>query len=270
MDLLNFKVSWDEKPKFNNADFLPNSIRGLLIGSSNCGKTTLLFKLLLGTNILDYNNLFIFSKSLIQKEYQLIIEGFKHHLTKEMIRGMFENQEEFKDKSISDFCYGIEQGIAEKDKGDIKVSAFGNNSNVPDPSLLDPKKKNLMIFDDVLLEKQGIIESYYTKGRHNSCQSFYISQSFFGIPKGTVRDNSNLLILFKLNDRDVASIHGQVAASDMSLDTFRRLCKAIWTKKYKFLVINKEYDDDVNLKYTDGFTKQLKDILPSLSTIYRT
>ena len=61
MDLLNFKVSWDEKPKFNNANFLPNSIRGLLTGSSNCGKTTLLFKLLLGTNILDYNNLFIFS-----------------------------------------------------------------------------------------------------------------------------------------------------------------------------------------------------------------
>ena len=68
MDLLNFKVNWDEKPKFNNADFLPNSIRALLIGSSNSGKTTLLFKLLLGSNILDYNNLIIFFKSLNQKE----------------------------------------------------------------------------------------------------------------------------------------------------------------------------------------------------------
>ena len=175
MDLLNFKVSWDEKTKFNNADFLPKSIRGLLIGTSDCGKTTLLFKLLLGTNILDYNNLFIFSKSLNQKEYELLIEGFKHHLTKEMIRGMFENQNEFKDTRISDICYGIEQGLTGKEKGNIKVSAFGTNANVPDPSLLDSKKKNLMIFDDVLLEKQRIIESYYTKGRHNSCQSFYIS-----------------------------------------------------------------------------------------------
>src|SRR3977135_4221977 len=126
MDLLNFKVKWEEKKKFNNIDFLPNSIRGLLIGSSNCGKTTLLFKLLLGTSILDYNNLFIFSKSLNQKEYELIIEGFKHHLTKEMIRGMFDNQKEFKDTSISDICYGVEQGLSNNEKGDIKVSVFGN------------------------------------------------------------------------------------------------------------------------------------------------
>ena len=119
-----------------------------------------------------------------------------------------------------------------------------------------------MIFDDVLLEKQRIIESYYTKERHNSCQSFYISQSFFGIPKGTVRENSNLLILFKLNDLDVTNIHRQVAADDMNLDTFRKLCKNVWTKKYKFLVINKDQEENLNLKYTDGFTKQLKDILP--------
>src|SRR3977135_1665253 len=262
MDLLNFKVNWDDKTKFNNVDFLPNSIRGLIIGSSNCGKTTLLFKLLLGTNIIDYNNLFIFSKSLNQKEYELLIEGFKHHLTKEMIRGMFDNQKEFEDKSISDICYGVEQGLTDKEKGNIKISAFGNNSNVPDPSLLDSKKKNLMIFNDVLLEKQRIIESYYTKGRHNSCQSFYISQSFFGIPKSTVRDNSNLLILFKLNDLDVNNIHRQIVSNDMSLDTFRKLCRSVWTEKYKFLVINKEHDSDLNLKYTDGFTKQLKDILP--------
>ena len=100
------------------------------------------------------------------------------------------------------------------------------------------QKKDLMIFDDVLLEKQYIIELYYTKGRHNSCQSFYISQSFFGIPKGTVRDNSNLLILFKLNERDVANIYTQVVSSDMDLPTFRKLCNNVWTEKYKFLVIN--------------------------------
>ena len=118
-----------------------------------------------------------------------------------------------------------------------------------------------MIFDVVLLEKQRIIESYYTQGRHNSCQSFYISQSFFGIPKATVRDNSNLLILFKLNDMDVTNIHRQIAANDMNLDTFGKLCKNVWTEKSKFRVINKDHDDNLNLKYTDGFTKQLNDIL---------
>ena len=263
MELLNFDVCWKDKTFFNNAYFLPRSIRGLIIGSSNCGKTTLLFRLLLGTNILDYNNLFIFSKSLNQKEYQLIIEGFKHNLTKEMIRSMFDNQKEFKVKTISDICYGVEQGLTSEKKGNITVSAFSDKSNVPDPSMLDSKKKNLMIFDDVLLERQNIIESYYTKGRHNSCQSFYISQSFFGIPKGTVRDNSNLLILFKLNDNDVIHIHRQIASSDMNLSTFRRLCNNVWTEKYKFLVIDKDQEQDINKKYTDGFTKQYNDIIKS-------
>src|SRR6267154_6843192 len=122
MEALNFKVSWDEKTIFNNADYLPNSIRGLLIGSSNCGKTTLLFKLLLGTNTLDYNNLYIFSKSLNQKEYQLIIEGFKHKLTKEMIRAVFTVQDGFKGIPIKDICYEISKGAPAKEKGDITVS----------------------------------------------------------------------------------------------------------------------------------------------------
>src|SRR5438093_6938244 len=180
-----------------------------------------------------------------------------------MIRSMFDKQEVCKDKTISDICYGVEQGLTSEKKGNITVSAFSDKANVPDPSMLDSKKKNLMIFDDVLLEKQNIIESYYTKGRHNSCQSFYISQSFFGIPKGTVRDNSNLLILFKLNDNDVAHIHRQIASGDMDLSTFRNLCKNVWTEKYKFLVIDKDQEQDINKKYTDGFTKQYKDIFKS-------
>ena len=61
---------------------------------------------------------------------------------------------------------------------------------------------------------------------------------------------------------DVTQIHRQIAANDMNLDTLKKLCKNVWTEKYKFLVINKEHDTDLNLKYTDGFTKQLKDILP--------
>ena len=70
---------------FNNSLLLPDSIRGLLIGASNSGKTYLLFQMLLEDGFLDYNNLLIFSKSLQQKEYQMLIQGFKHKLTKDQI-----------------------------------------------------------------------------------------------------------------------------------------------------------------------------------------
>ena len=155
-------------------------------------------------------------------------------------------------------CELTAREIPEKYKANINVSAFNSNANVPDPSTLNSKKKNLMIFDDVLLEKQRIVESYYTRGRHNACQAFYIAQAFFDIPKGTVRGNSNLIILFKLDDSDIQQIHRQIVSRDMDLETFRTLCKKVWSEKYKFLVINKEYDQDINRKYTMDLISSLK------------
>ena len=54
-------LSWNENihKRFNNP-LLPRSIRGLIIGKSGCGKTTLLLNLLLKPDWLDYNNLFVF------------------------------------------------------------------------------------------------------------------------------------------------------------------------------------------------------------------
>src|SRR6266853_2914379 len=108
---LDFEVLWKQKTKFHNVSYLPESIRALLIGSSKCGKTTLLFRLLLAPKVLDYNSLYIFSKSLNQKEYELLIEGFKNKLSKVQIRAIFENQEEFKGYSIKDIRSRIAEGM---------------------------------------------------------------------------------------------------------------------------------------------------------------
>ena len=47
---------------------LPQSLRGLVIGKSGCGKTTVIFNLLLQPAWLDYNHLYIFGKNLHQQE----------------------------------------------------------------------------------------------------------------------------------------------------------------------------------------------------------
>ena len=56
-------LSWNENihKRFNNS-LLPRSIRGLIVGKSGYGKTTLLLNLLLKPGWLDYDNLFIFGK----------------------------------------------------------------------------------------------------------------------------------------------------------------------------------------------------------------
>jgi len=44
----------------------------------------------------------------------------------------------------------------------IECQFFETSEDVPDPRDLNPEKKNLMVFDDLLLQKQNKCEAYYT------------------------------------------------------------------------------------------------------------
>ena len=79
-------LSWNENlsKRFKNP-LLPRSIRGLIVGKSGCGKTTLLLNLLLKPGWLDYDTLFVFGKSLFQPEYKILRTAFAEGLPKEYI-----------------------------------------------------------------------------------------------------------------------------------------------------------------------------------------
>src|SRR5438552_16088010 len=143
---LNLDLAWkNEKPIFKNDALLPPSIRGLIIGSSGCGKTHLLFNMLLQPDFIDYNKLYIFSNSLYQPEYQLLIKGYQNCLDKSHIIGIFKNQEGFEGWSIQEICEYVADNLPEKDKGNITVSAFKSAKDVPDPSALDLLEKNAKV-----------------------------------------------------------------------------------------------------------------------------
>ena len=77
----------------NNNPLLPRNIRVIIIGKSNCGKTTLLINLLLQPQCLDYNRLNVVGKSLHQQEYQILKKGYEDGLTKQQVANIFLNQE---------------------------------------------------------------------------------------------------------------------------------------------------------------------------------
>jgi hypothetical protein len=109
--------------------------------------------------------------------------------------------------------------------------------------------KNLIIFDDVLLEKkQNKIEDYYVRGRHSNVDCFYLAQNYFLLPRKTIRENSNFLCLFKQDGRNLNHIYNDHVSTDMSKEEFKELCFKCWEQPHGFLVIDNS-SDKYNGKY---------------------
>ena len=151
-------LAWNENlsKRWNNP-LLPQGIRGLIIGKSGCGKTTLLINLLLRPGWLDYNNINIVGKSLFQPEYHILKKSFEEKLPKEVIIRLFENEKEISDLGISPISIVVEMAKDIRDKSDVECKFFESAEDVPDPRELSSQKKNLMVFYDLLLEKKNYL-----------------------------------------------------------------------------------------------------------------
>ena len=67
---------------------------------------------------------------------------------------MFENQNEIADLGISPISIVEEMAKEIWDKSDVECKYYQSAEDVPDPRELSSEKKNLMVFEYLLLEKQ--------------------------------------------------------------------------------------------------------------------
>ena len=111
-------------------------------------------------------------------------------------------------------------------------------SNVPDPRELDSGDKNLMIFDNLLLEKQNKCECYYIRGRQSNVDCFYLLQNYFKLPRQTIRENANFIRLFPQDLKNINHIYSDHVGEDMSKEELRKFCRKCWEKPYGSAVID--------------------------------
>ena len=100
-------------------------------------------------------------------------------------------------------------------------------------------KGSVVIFDDMLGAKNcSQIDEFFTRGRHEDLDVYYISQSYFGLPRQSIRNNSDRLILFKQTLRDVQSMYHDIGAFIMIYDEFKEMCRVAWSEKFNYLCID--------------------------------
>ena len=122
-----------------------------------------------------------------------------------------------------------------------------NYKTTTDIKPINKYKGSVVIFDDMLRAKNSYqIDEFFTRGRHEDLDIYYISQSYFALPRQSIRNNSDRLILFTQTLRDVQSMYYDIGAYDMRYDEFKEMCHEAWNEKYNYLCI------DMNRNKNDG------------------
>ncbi len=242
------KYYWNSKKTRFHSDILPTDFKMLIVGPSGCGKTALLMRMLLEENLMDYNKLYVFGRSLHQPEYEILKAGYENHLPKSEIINILKYDimiNEMNDKP-ENIAMGLGQHLDDTERGNISCEFYEDSAAIPDPNQIDKTNKNLIVFDDIMTDKnQSAPGAFFTRGRHNNIDSIYISQNYYHLPRHTIRTNSNFLILFKLDSTDTDHLYRDSGASvDFNdINEFRQICKKAWNKQYGYLVIDKSKRD---------------------------
>ncbi|KAL4119497.1 hypothetical protein QTP88_012309 [Uroleucon formosanum] len=208
-------------------------IRSLIVGPSGCGKTNLIFTLLTHINGIRFHNVYIYSKTLDQPKYKL----------------------------LSDILSDI---------AGIQLFTFFENEQVIEPEKALPN--SVFIFEDIITENQKIARTYFSRGRHNLIDVFYLAQSYSKVPKQLLRDNANFIVLFKQDETNLKHVYMEHCSGDMSYPEFKDFCTSLLGELIKA-------KENIKRKYTalkhgkadihSIVTETLKPIINPLNEIHK-
>lgn len=202
---LNGAPTLDDIQFTRHSKLLPQkNIRALFIGPSASGKTCALMSLIYHKEGISFTNLYLFSNSLNQPKY-------------------------------------VELAAVMESLPEIGYFPFPNTESVP--SYEEIKPFSTIIFDDISSEanKNQHLRSYFSMGRHKHVDSIFLCQTYSAIPKQLVRDNANVLLIFRQDHLNLKHIFEDHVTPDMKFEKFCELCSFAWNSRaFGCLMINKE------------------------------
>jgi len=226
MEMLNFDQFVEKKEYINKNPLVPqHPFRLLVIGPSGSGKSNLVTNLIVKD--LHFDQLYIFARDLSEDKYEY----------------------------LKAFFADLESKLKQKlNRKDITLAHFHSDlKNIPDIDKFDVNKQTLMVFDDLVLEKdQEKIKEIFLRGRKKNISTIYISQSFFKVPK-MIRLNSNYVILFDVGSKREMQAIASTFAYRISFPLFQRLYKFIIQQPFGYMVIDCTNSKDLTKHIRNGF-----------------
>lgn len=215
-----FKKNHPLSPQQDNETL---GFRMCVSGSSGCGKTNLVLSMIMSGQI-SWDHIYLYTTTPEQPKIKLFLQWINTL------------QKAYKDQ------YG----------NDISLVTIGTSTDeIVQLSDVPNNRMNLVLFDDMLLEKdQSLIENYYVKSRHRCVSCIMIGQNFSKIPI-TVRRNSDYFAIFKpATKTDVDTLTAQLNL----FDTKQLFKKALGlaTEGKSFMLIDRKTEIDL-LKIRKGW-----------------
>lgn len=201
-------------PQANNKQL---GFRCTVSGSSGSGKTNAVLSLIFNNQI-KWDHIYLYTTTPEQRMIQLLFQVVNKH------------QQDYKEQ------FGK----------DINMITVGTSTDEIIPLEDIPNnRKNLVIIDDMLQEKdQSLIETYFVKSRHKCCSVFYLGQNFTAIPK-TVRKNSDYFMIFKpATARDLQEMVSQLNLLCIDRLLFKKMIVSA-TDDHNFMVVDRRTNVDL-------------------------
>ena len=107
------------------------------------------------------------------------------------------------------------------------------------------------------------IDEVFTRVTHEHLDVYYISQSYFALPRQSIRNNSDRLILFKQTLRDLQSLYYDIGAYDMNYDELKQMCHTAWLERFNYNCIDVTKDKkDGKFRIFNGSKTTYFDCIP--------
>jgi len=167
---------------------------------------------------------------------------------------VFENRDEILREQISpnELIYESAKNRKNLSKEPNECNFYESADNVPDPKWISPGYENLMIFDDLLLQKQKQVWSILRSWKAFKLWLFVFESKLFQIALSNNSRNANFFCLSPQDQKNIDHIFNDHVSQDMTKEQFKNLCKTARPKPHNFAVIDLTSPKNCGI-YRSGF-----------------